>query len=568
MTKDFTSSGGRSSQASAYLNKAISLTQQGRFRSALQGMRHAVKLDPGMTRTVTQYMARVLGSINPDAYQPELEGDLLACLANPEIDHQILSQLIATQLLYKYQIDPTATGEVSVHKLIDQMAQDELWLTFLARVINVSAHMETLLRAVRCALLLQHKGSSELTKQQQALTAALGLQCYANEYIFPVTVAETDALEGLLDTFQSVSKHATQERDITRALLISMYLPLIDVADEVVSALLLHDSGRPFQVQQLVELSITEPRLQKSLAASIPSLAAVEDTVSQEVKIQYELNPYPRWRTAPPLANAPVSKLLHRLPGFRPQPFLKGALNALVAGCGTGYEPISLARMDPELKITAIDLSVSSLSYGLFRAKKLGVSSIQFVQGDILALHRLDSRFDFVVCTGVLHHMSDPLAGWRSLCQITRPGGVMRVSLYSNRGRRRVVRAREAIRAQGFKDFPESIKNFRGEVFRAPSDSELGQLAQSSDFYSLSGCRDLLFHVQEHRFDLPEIAVMLHQLGLELIGLDVPGPAVHAAFAKMFPGGEALCDLYKWHQFETLHPDTFTGMYQLWLQKK
>lgn len=568
MTKDGTTDDdARLAHANACLNQALMLFRQGRFKSALQGMRYALALEPKIHRAVTQSMAMVLGAIAPDVYETELERDLLLCLANPDIDHQVLSDLIASQLLYKYQIDQVPSSETSFYELIDRIAQDELWLRFLATVINVSADMEVLLCAVRRTLLFQLKDSAGLTNGQQAIIAALGLQCYANEYIFLVSRSEADIVEALFDKFQRAPEENSQERHITLALLLSMYHPLLNLGAEDLSSMLLKELGRPCQVYELVKLSVTEPLLQKSLASTIPSMTSVEDAISRHVKAQYEQNPYPRWRTAPPLANASISQLLHRLPGFRPQSFLVGAINVLVAGCGTGYEPISLARMDPELKITAVDLSTNSLSYGLHKAKTLEVPGIQFIQGDILELHRLNLCFDLVVCTGVLHHLDDPLAGWRSLCAVTRPGGVMRMSLYSNYGRRRVVCARDAISAQGLRALPEDIKKFRADLFKASPNSELGQMTQSRDFYSLSGCRDLLFHVQEHRFNLPQIATMLEQLKLELIGIDIPGPAVQESFSKMFPGEDALCDLYKWDEFEKRFPDTFTGMYQLWLQK-
>ena len=43
------------------------------------------------------------------------------------------------------------------------------------------------------------------------------------------------------------------------------------------------------------------------------------------------------------------------------------------------------------------------------------------------------------------------------------------------------------------------------------------QILGFRDFFSVSECRDLLLHVQEHQFDLTEVATMLRAVGLEFL---------------------------------------------------
>ena len=95
----------------------------------------------------------------------------------------------------------------------------------------------------------------------------------------------------------------------------------------------------------------------------------------------------------------------------------------------------------------AVDLSLTSLAYAVRKTRELGIGNIEYRQADILALGALTERFDVVDCTGVLHHLADPVAGWRILCSLLRPGGLMRIGLYSEQARRHVVRAREFIAA-------------------------------------------------------------------------------------------------------------------------
>ena len=87
----------------------------------------------------------------------------------------------------------------------------------------------------------------------------------------------------------------------------------------------------------------------------------------------------------------------------------------------------------------------------------------------------------------------------------------------------------------------------------------------SSDFFSLSMLRDLIFHVQEQRFTLPQIKDCLADLGLRFCGFEHEDAI---SKFKKFHGKEAdIYDLLLWHQFEIIYPRTFAGMYQFWCQK-
>jgi hypothetical protein len=83
--------------------------------------------------------------------------------------------------------------------------------------------------------------------------------------------------------------------------------------------------------------------------------------------------------------------------------------------------------------------------------------------------------------------------------------------------------------------------------------------------YSLSECRDLLFHRQERRFDIPQIGRFLAEASLEFAGFDVE-EKVSRRYAARFPGASAA-DLGNWAEFEREYPLTFVGMYQFWLRK-
>ena len=115
----------------------------------------------------------------------------------------------------------------------------------------------------------------------------------------------------------------------------------------------------------------------------------------------------------------------------------------LIAGCGTGQQSIETATQIRDSKVLAIDLSLSSLAYAKRKTNELAVNNIEYMQADILELEKLNKNFDIIESGGVLHHMDDPFAGWQVLVNCLKPGGLMRIGLYSELARQHIVKLRE-----------------------------------------------------------------------------------------------------------------------------
>ncbi len=284
-----------------------------------------------------------------------------------------------------------------------------------------------------------------------------------------------------------------------------------------------------------------EPLTERALRSAIPQLTAISGDVSRAVQDQYEDNPYPRWSDTVTAATT------------QDRPF-----EALIAGCGTGRQSVELAQRHPAARILAIDLSLTSLSYALRKTRELAIRNIEYAQADLLALETIGRSFDLIEANGVLHHLADPWAGWRVLLSLLRPGGEMRIGLYSERARQPVIAAHAFIAKHGYGRTPEDIRRFRQEVL---GEETLAMLPQSRDFYTVSACRDLLFHVQEHRMTLPQIKTFLIENNLTFHGFDLDA-ATLAAYRTKYPADQAATDLDCWHAFETAYPNTFVRMYQ------
>ncbi|MFN2646463.1 MAG: class I SAM-dependent methyltransferase [Burkholderiales bacterium] len=385
---------------------------------------------------------------------------------------------------------------------------------------------------------------------------ALAHQCFNTEYLWDETPAESERVPAL-----NVSP-----TDMYACALYAAYRPLHTAgnAQELAQALV----STPLAA--LAQRQIVEPLMERRLAASIASLGDVGDPVSAAVRAQYEENPYPRWLRMQTIFDpASLATIVRELFPAAEVPAANDAqARILVAGCGTGQNAIACARRFANVSVLALDLSRASLGYAKRKTDALGITNIAFRHADILALRALGERFDLVEASGVLHHMADPLAGWSVLSQLVKPGGFMRIGLYSERGRRAIVHARDLIAREGFEATPAGIRRCRAAILAATGDELLASVVRNEDFYSLSGCRDLLFHVQEHRFRLPQIAAMLAELRLQFLGFEFPDSGISAArYRARFPDDHALADLANWDRFEEANPDTFARMYQFWVRK-
>ena len=319
-------------------------------------------------------------------------------------------------------------------------------------------------------------------------------------------------------------------------------------------------------LERLLRRTVSDVIEERRLRSGICVIGAISDAVSQAVRAQYEANPYPRWLSfehVPPMAVA--DWIRSEAPDLQAPVEFSPPLRILVAGCGTGVETLSLASRIAGVSVMAVDLSLSSLAYAQRKANELGIANVEFCHGDILELGDLTERFDVIYSVGVLHHTRDPQAGLRVLARLLHPGGLLKLGLYSEPARADVNAVRDIVRQRQLAPGEAVIRAFRQEIFTAGLDSPLRSLLSWRDFYSMSECRDLLFHVQEHQFNLPRIEAMLHDQGLTVLGMSKQLPrSALLAYRRMFPSDAAMTDLHNWEAVEAQHPDTFLGMYQIW----
>ena len=356
-----------------------------------------------------------------------------------------------------------------------------------------------------------------------------------------------------------------------KLLLGALYLPFGKLLGE---GLLPQQAGaiRPRALRDVVVRHLAEAADERGRRASLPRLGAIADPTGREVAQQYETNPYPRWTSVGLLTPSALRRGLGRHFTADELAFLDRSFDVLIAGCGTGQQAVQAAlAFGPHARLLAIDLSAASLAYAARMAERFRARNIELAQADLQTLHEAGphfaGRFQIIECTGVLHHLAEPLQGWRALLRCLAKDGLMFVGLYSAiaRGNLRALRSDPAYPGPGCSD--DALRGFRHVLLDWPTGPPDTDLRLSRDFYTTSNFRDLALHVSEHHLTLAEIAQFLGDNGLSFRGFQLEA-GVLAHFRETFPGELWPGSLDRWAQFEEANPHTFHGMYNFWCARR
>jgi len=448
------------------------------------------------------------------------------------------------------------------------LATDDLLSAVLENTPAAGLDFEHFLTLARRALLLDvlaAQSPDDADSSALRFCCAIARQCYINEYIYSCTTEENDGVGWLRE---QISTRITEAKPVPGVWVAAFaaYSPLSLLPDcERLAGVMTEPPLAGLFSQQ-----VREPLQENNYRATLQELTTIDDKTSRLVCSQYEDNPYPRWVGAPSTGRAiPFSAFLASELGLKPSRFARqdDNVDVLIAGCGTGQQSIQTAQILPAARILAVDLSSASLAYAKRKTRELGIANLQYAQADILRLESIGKTFDFIECVGVLHHLEDPLAGWRVLRSMLRPGGVMHIGLYSALARRDIAAAHDLIVAQDYEATIEGIRQFRLDLQLVDRWRPFRGLTALEDFYDTGGCRDLLFHAKEHRFTLRQIKELLAELDLEFLKFNVDS-AVQQRYSLRFPGELARADLNCWTQFEVENPSTFLGMYDFYVHRR
>jgi SAM-dependent methyltransferase len=240
------------------------------------------------------------------------------------------------------------------------------------------------------------------------------------------------------------------------------------------------------------------------------------NSVAQEVRVFYEGHPYP-----PPIDDLDKYRLWadpqKRRAEFHlswPSRIFEEDISILVAGCGTSQAAKHAMRW-PAARVMGIDFSETSVRSTEELKRKYQLDNLQVRELPLERARELETSFDQIVCTGVLHHLPDPDAGLRALRDLLEPDGAMNVMVYAPYGRTGVYMLQEFCRRIGSGVTDAEIRDLISALKALPSGHPLQHLLREApDFRNEAALADALLHPCDRAYSVPQLFEFLDRGGL------------------------------------------------------
>jgi len=161
----------------------------------------------------------------------------------------------------------------------------------------------------------------------------------------------------------------------------------------------------------------------------------------------------------------------------------------LDAGCGGGRFVVALAKCGAK-KAIGVDISRDAITEADYRLDSRDLRNAEVYIGSVLDLKYEDNTFDYVVCSGVIHHTHNPKKGFNELIRVLKPGGTLFLSVYGRGGIKWFIN--DLFRYSFCKIIPFGVLDFVFSLFGVPANKRYNIL-------------DNLYVTYVHRFTEKEI---------------------------------------------------------------
>ncbi len=186
----------------------------------------------------------------------------------------------------------------------------------------------------------------------------------------------------------------------------------------------------------------------------------------------------------------------------------------LIAGCGTS-QAARYALRYPNARVVGVDVSPTSVSATKRLVERYGITNLELRQMPIEDVGELDTSFDHIVCTGVLHHLADPDIGLRTLRDALAPAGAIHLMVYATYGRFGVYLMQDYCRRLGVKPDQRDISDLVSTLRELPTGHPLSHLLRNTpDFADDDALADALLNPRDRSYTVPEVLRLIDGAGL------------------------------------------------------
>jgi SAM-dependent methyltransferase len=228
-----------------------------------------------------------------------------------------------------------------------------------------------------------------------------------------------------------------------------------------------------------------------------------------------------------------------------------------VPGCGANQAAITALHF-PNAKVRGSDLSPSSLKLCAATAQDFGCTNLE-LRNESINEAAYSQEFDYVICTGVIHHNADPESTLQKLATALKPTGVLELMVYNRYHRILTSAFQKAVRllasTQAQPDFQKEFTMTRQLINHYQGDGLMGQFVNSFKQAVDVEIADALIQPVENSYTVEVLEEMASRCGLEFLG---PCPTIfdrgrdtmswnlHLPVANLQEQYEKLPDSQRW----------------------
>lgn len=136
--------------------------------------------------------------------------------------------------------------------------------------------------------------------------------------------------------------------------------------------------------------------------------------------------------------------------------FFSGKI-VLDGGCGRGHHAAFSSRFGAAT-VVGVDLGEGSTEVA--HASNLDDPNVHIVRADLMALPFRPGTFDYAYSVGVLHHLPDPEAGFKSVLSRVKPGGHISAWVYGLENNEWITSYLDPLRTGLFSKLPRPLLSF------------------------------------------------------------------------------------------------------------
>ena len=199
----------------------------------------------------------------------------------------------------------------------------------------------------------------------------------------------------------------------------------------------------------------------------------------------------------------------HRL--WPEKPYSSKRLDILIAGCGSDQAAI-LAKCNPNHNFVGIDLSENSLKHEKKLIQENKIDNLKLYRNDFRSV-KFKNKFDYIISSGVIHHLDDPGTGLKYFNENLKDEGVIYIMVYGDKKSYATNQVKQLFKKLSLKQNQESISFVMNTVNRLNNLHPAKIFAETEikqDLSHPSGVVDFFLHKKENFFSIKELIKLLN----------------------------------------------------------